>query len=78
MGEFSIAYSFKNVKDQFSYAFVSVYGPNIDGDRRPLWDELAGGTCSSAMGEVNISHFPSERSGDARLSPIMVEFPDHL
>lgn len=42
MGQFSVAYSFRNVEDHFSWAFVGVYGLNIDGDRRLLWDELAG------------------------------------
>jgi hypothetical protein len=42
MDEFSIAVSFKNVEDQFYWAFASVYGPNANCDRRLLWDELAG------------------------------------
>jgi len=40
VGEFSVAVSFKNVVDQFSWAFAGVYGPNTDCDRRLLWDEL--------------------------------------
>jgi len=40
--EFSLSVSFKNVKDQFYWAFASVYGPNANCDRRLLWDELAG------------------------------------
>jgi hypothetical protein len=41
VGEFLVAYSFRNVEDQFSCASVGVYDPNIDGDRRLLWNELA-------------------------------------
>jgi hypothetical protein len=41
VGEFTISSSFRNVEDQFSWAFASAYGPNIDGDIRLLWDELA-------------------------------------
>jgi hypothetical protein len=41
-GEFPIACSFRNVEDQFTWAFAGVYGPNFDCDRRFLWDELLG------------------------------------
>jgi len=42
MGEFSGAYLFRNVEDGFSWAFAGVYGPNLDGARRLLQEELAG------------------------------------
>jgi len=42
VGGFSMAVSFKNVDDPFAWAFAGVYGPNADGDRSYLWDELAG------------------------------------
>jgi exonuclease III len=41
-GQFSISCRFKNVQDQFEWAFLGVYGPNVDADRFILWDELAG------------------------------------
>jgi hypothetical protein len=41
VGEFIVACSFKNVEDHFTWAFANIYGPNCDGDRRLLWDELA-------------------------------------
>lgn len=34
LGEFTVAYTFRNVDDQFSWAFVGVYGPTADCDRR--------------------------------------------
>lgn len=37
-----MACSFRNIKDNFEWAFAVVYGPNIDSDRRLLCDELAG------------------------------------
>lgn len=43
--EFTVAYSFRNVKDNFSWTFVGVYGLNFDCDRRYLWDELTGLLC---------------------------------
>lgn len=42
LGEFTIACSFRNVVDNFVWAFVGVYGPNVDYDRRLLWDEQTG------------------------------------
>ena len=41
-GHFSISCRFKNVQDQFEWAFSGVYGPNLDVDHFILWDELAG------------------------------------
>lgn len=41
VGEFTIMCSFRKVKDHFTWAFTSVYGPNSNGARRLLWDELA-------------------------------------
>jgi hypothetical protein len=42
VGKFSLALTFRNVEDHFTWAFVGVYGPNYDRDRGLLWDELAG------------------------------------
>lgn len=39
---FTITCSFRNVSDNFAWAFAGVYGPNIDHERMLLWDELAG------------------------------------
>lgn len=52
MGEVTVACSFKNVKDEFSWAFVGVYGPSSNCERRYLWD---GGTCPSALEETSMS-----------------------
>ncbi len=42
VGEYVVACSFKNIEDDFTWAFVGVYGPNFDSLRRSLWEELAG------------------------------------
>ena len=40
-GKYTVACSFRNVVDGFSWDFVGVYRPNFDCDRRYLWEELA-------------------------------------
>jgi exonuclease III len=42
VGQFSVSCKFKNVANQKEWMFTGVYGPNNDGDRRLMWDELAG------------------------------------
>jgi hypothetical protein len=66
---FSVAVTFRNVEDNFIWAFAGVYGSNVDRDRRLFWDELAGLfswlNCPWCIGfEFNVSRFPSERSSE--------------
>ena len=42
VGHFSVSCKFKNVGDQFEWAFTSVYGPNLNRRRRKMWEELTG------------------------------------
>ena len=42
MGHFSVSCRFKNVSDQFEWAFTSIYGPNLNRKRQIMWEELAG------------------------------------
>jgi len=42
VSHFPISCRFKNVVDQFEWAFIGVYGPNYDRDRMLLWEELFG------------------------------------
>jgi hypothetical protein len=83
VGEFTLAVSFKNVADNFVWAFAGVYGPNSGFDRRRLWDELAG-LCSwwslpwCIGGDFNVTRFSSERSGDVRLCSAMIEFSNFI
>jgi hypothetical protein len=41
MTRYTVACSLKSIDDYFVWSFGGVYGPNDDGDRRVLWDELA-------------------------------------
>ncbi len=65
--------------DNFEWAFVDVYGPNNDHDKKLLWDEL-GGLMSwwekpwCIGGDFNAVRYPSERSGDTSYSSAMREF----
>ena len=83
MGEFIVACSFRNVEDNISWGFAVVYGPNFDCDRRYLREELASlfswwNLLWCIGGDFNITHFPSERLGEAHLCPAMVEFSDFI
>jgi hypothetical protein len=83
VGECVVACSFKNVLDDFEWAFAGVYGPNGDLDRRYLWDELTGLMSLWDLpwcigGDFNVIRFPSERSGGRRISAAMREFSDFI
>jgi len=83
VGEFYVACSFRNVEDQFAWAFVGFYGPNSNRYRRFLWDKLAGLLSWWNLpwcigGDFNVTHFPSERSREAHFYPAMGEFSDFI
>ena len=42
VGHFTVSCKFKNVGDQFEWAFTSVCGPNLNKRRRLMWEELTG------------------------------------
>ena len=42
VGRLSVSCKFISVSDQFVWAFIGVYGPNVHRDRRFLWEELCG------------------------------------
>jgi hypothetical protein len=72
VGAYTLAVSFRNVVDLSVWAFAGVYGLNRERDRRLLWDELAGILSWWNLpwcigGDFNVTWFPSERSGGARL-----------
>ena len=65
VGHFSVSCKFKNVGDQFEWAFIGVYGPNLNKRRRLMWEELIGliSWCDLPWclgGDFNIICFPSE------------------
>ena len=83
VGQFSVSCKFKNVADQKEWMFIGVYGPNNDGDRRLMWDELAGihswwdvPWCMG--GDFNVVRFPSEMVGSKSFSSPMHDFSDFI
>ena len=40
MGHFSVSYKFKNVGDQFEWAFIGIYRPNSNKKRKKMWEKL--------------------------------------
>jgi hypothetical protein len=65
-GRYTIACSLRNIDDNFMWAFGVVYGPNDDGERSILWDEMVGLMSWWDMpwcfgGDLNVVRFPSER-----------------
>ena len=81
--QFSVSCRFKNVVDQFEWAFTGVYGPNSDKDRRLLWEELSG-LCSwwnvpwCVGGDFNVVQFTSERLGFVSFTQAMHQFSDFI
>ncbi|KAF5461862.1 hypothetical protein F2P56_017925 [Juglans regia] len=78
---YMVACSFRSVADGFLWAFAGVYGPNLDVDRRLLWDELAGVHCWWELpwcigGDFNVARFQSESFGNRRLRPANLEFSE--
>jgi hypothetical protein len=83
LGNYVVACSFRNVEDGFLWAFAGVYGPNSNGLRRFLWEELAGLLSIWAMpwcigGDFNATIFLSERSGGAGYRRAASEFADFI
>ncbi|KAG6649202.1 hypothetical protein CIPAW_07G196000 [Carya illinoinensis] len=65
------------------WAFVGTYGPNLDSERRRLWEELTGliylWEVSWCMGgDFNIVRFPSKCSGTHRHLEAMEEFSEFV
>ena len=83
VGHFSISCRFKNVSDQFEWAFTGIYGPNLNRKRQFMWEELAGLISWWNLpwclgGDFNVIHFPSERLGAGRFTRCMNDFLDFI
>ena len=66
MGEDVAACSFRSVDDDCAWAFVGVYGPNLDNVRSSHWKELVGLISWWVLplcigGDFNVTRFSSER-----------------
>ena len=69
--------------DDFVWACTNVYGPNDDGQRATLWEELSQVRTRWPMawclvGDFNIIRYPSERLGCELFSPTMFAFSDFI
>ena len=83
MGRFFVSCKFKNVVDDFVWAFIGVYGPNSDRDRRLFWEELVEihswwNVPWCIGGGFNVVRFPSERLGADFFSSAMLDFSDFI
>ena len=83
VGRFSVSCKFKNVGDQFEWAFTGLYGPNLNKRRRKMWEELTGliswwDVLWCLRGDFNIICFPSERLGVANYTRAMYGFSDFI
>ncbi|XP_050277756.1 uncharacterized protein LOC126719218 [Quercus robur] len=83
VGRFSVSCRFKNIGDQFAWAFIGLYGPNSNKRRRKMWEELIGliswwDVPWCLGGDFNIIRFPSERLGATTSTRAMYEFSDFI
>ncbi|GFZ11267.1 hypothetical protein Acr_22g0006650 [Actinidia rufa] len=72
----------ENLEDGNTWAFAGVYGPHNKGDKRGLWEELAGaratgGTPWVCGGDFNVVRFPFVAGGQASLSA-MRDFSEYI
>ena len=83
MGHFSVSYKFKNVGDQFEWAFIGIYGPNSNKKRKKMWEKLIRLISWWDLpwclgGDFNIICFPSKRVGVVSYTRAMNEFSDFI
>ena len=83
VGQFFVSVLLRGVVDDFVWACTSVYGPNDDGQRSILWEELSRVRAEWPMawclvGDFNIIRYPSERIGCESFSPAMIAFSDFI
>ena len=83
MGQFYVSCKFKNIEDQFEWAFTSIYGPNSNLDQRLLWEELVGIRSWWSVpwcfgGDSNVVRFPSKCFGSGPFSSTMIDFSDFI
>jgi hypothetical protein len=83
VGQYAVACSFRNIADDFTWAFTGVYGPNINSRRRSLWEELAGllnwwDLPWCIEGDFNVPRFSCERSREVHFRPAMTDFLDFI
>ena len=83
VGHFLVSCKFKNVGDQFEWAFTGVYGPNLNKRRRLMWEELTRLISWWDLpwclgGDFNIIRYPSEQLGATSYSQAMYGFSNFI
>jgi hypothetical protein len=88
VGKFIVACVFRSVTENCEWAFAGVYGPNDDGVRSILWDELGGlmnvwdrpwGVCGGGGGgDFNVVRHSGERLRASRHTQVMMDFTDFI
>ena len=83
VGHFLISCRFKNVSDQFEWAFTSIYGPNLNKKRQFMKEELADLNSWWNLpwclgGDFNVILFPLERLGAGRFIRCMYDFSNFI
>ena len=83
VGHFLVSCKFKNVGDQFEWAFTGVYGPNLNKRRRLMWEELTRLISWWDLpwclgGDFNIIRYPSEQLGATSYSRAMYGFSNFI
>ena len=83
VGQFSVSVLLRGVVDDFVWACTGVYGPNDNGQRSTLCEELSQVRARWPMawclvGDFNIIRYPSERFGCESFSPTMFAFSDFI
>ena len=83
VGWFSVSVLLRGVVDDFVWACTGVYGPNDNGQRFTLWEELSQVRARWPMawclvGDFNIIKYPSESLGCESFSPAMFAFSDFI
>ena len=80
VGHFLVCCRFKNVSDQFEWAFTGVYGPNLNRKRQLMWEEWIAGGLSHGVWEVILMLFVFywRGLGAGRFSHSMYDFSDFI
>jgi len=79
IGQYTVACYFKNVEENFLWAFASIYELNSVSNKRLLWEEIAKvhswwDTPWCIGSDFNIIRLLSERSGESRMRPAIMKF----
>ena len=83
VGQFSVSCKFRNVEDNFEWAFTSVYSPIVDREKRLMLEEFVGlyswwNLPWCVGGDFNVVRFPSEHLGAKSFTQVMHNFSNFI